>query len=320
MRYGPAILILIVLIALIALSSMAYIVPEGHQAVITEFGKPVRAVREAGLYWKKPFIQQVIQLEKRLMPWDGDPQDMPTKDKRRIGIDVWARWRISDPMTFYQVVGTETAGQQRLDEMVDSAVRQVIAANNLIEAVRSTNETLEYESEELEKEWSERREQVQTGRIAMEKEILARASERLEETFGMQLTEVHIKRINYVPSVRDKVYDRMRSERMRIAALYESEAEEEKNRILGLTRKELDEIEGEMQQRSAEIRGAAEAAVIAITAEAYGKDPEFYAFLRQLEAYEKTLGDGSRLILSTDNDFLRRISRFDQPPQALAAQ
>jgi membrane protease subunit HflC len=307
MKTGLVGLIIVVVVLLILANSAMYVIPEGQQAVVLQFGRPVRADTTAGLYFKTPFIQDVHRLEKRLLPWDGDPQNMVTQDKRNIFIDVWARWRIVDPMKFYKAVGTISNGQQRLDELVDSAVRGVIARNRLIDAVRSTDNPLEYESEELKKDWAARRERVTTGRQKIESEIKLLASMDLGDTYGMELVAVHIKRINYIKSVREKVYERMRSERTRIARLYQSEAEEEENRILGQTKKELDEIEGEREKRSAEIKGDADAAVIKITAEAYGKSPEFYEFLRQLEAYKKTMGRGTRLILSTDNKFLKQI-------------
>ena len=307
MRIGSTIFILFAVVVLFTGGAAIYVIPEGQQAVITEFGKPIKAVTEAGPYWKIPFIQKVNRLEKRLLPWDGDPQNMPTKDKRRIFIDVWARWRIVDPLKFYKAVGTPANGQHRLDELVDSAVRGVIAKNNLIDAVRTSDSPLQYESAELEKDWAARRERVTSGRRKIETEILKIASEGIRETYGMELAVVHIKRINYIQPVREKVYERMRSERMRVASLFESEAQEQKNRILGQTRKELDEIEGEREKRSAEIRGDADAAVIAITARAFGKSPEFYEFLRQLEAYKNSFGQGTRLLLSTESQFFRQF-------------
>ncbi len=307
MKIGLAGIIIVLVVLLIVANSAIYVIPEGQQAVVLQFGRPVQERKEAGLYFKTPFIQEVHRLEKRLLPWDGDAENMVTHDKRNIDIDVWARWRIIEPMKYYKAVGTQRNGQQRLDELVDSAVRDVIARNNLINAVRSTNNPLDYESEELKKDWEARREHVTTGREKIEKEIRQRADQKLEETYGMELVEVHIKRINYIPNVREKVYERMRSERMRIAKLYESQAEEERNRILGQTKKEVDEIEGEMEQRSAEIRGTADAAVIKLAADAYGKSPEFYEFLRLLEAYKGTLQRGTRLILSTENEFLKQL-------------
>ena len=309
-----AIVLITIVVAALALSAI-YVIPEGQQAVITEFGRPVKAVTAAGPYWRIPFVQEVHRLEKRLLPWDGDPQNMPTKDKRRIFIDVWARWRIVDPLQFYKAVGAIRNGQHRLDEVVDSAVRGVIANNNLIDAVRTTDKPLEYESEELARDWSARRERVSTGRQQIEQEIKRIASDGLGDTYGMELADVHIKRINYIESVREKVYERMRSERMRIASLYESEAEEEKNKILGQTRKELDDIEGEMEQRSTEIRGNADARVIEITAKAFGQSPDFYQFMRKLEAYKKTLTKGTRLVLTTDNEFLQLLHGADEKPK-----
>ena len=311
MKIGTAAVILIGVVALILANAGIYVIPEGQQAVITQFGKPVKSVTEAGPYWKIPFVQEVNRMEKRLLPWDGDPQNMPTKDKRRIFIDVWARWRIVDAEKFYKAVGTQTDGQARLDAIVNSAVRSVIASNKLIDAVRTTDGALEYESKELEQDWAARRERVVTGRLQIEKDIRELAGDGLRDNFGMELVDVHIKRINYIKSVREKVYERMRSERMRIASLYESEAQEQKNRILGQTRKELDEIEGDREQRSAEIRGDADARVIEITAKAFGKSPEFYQFMRQLEAYKKTLGERTLLVLSTANPFLKQLHQVE---------
>ena len=314
------IILLVIIVAAVLAGGSLYIVQEGEQAVITQFGRPVRVVTEAGLNVKTPFVQKVNRLEKRLLPWDGAPEDMQTRDKKRIFIDVWARWRIVDPMTFFKAVRTERRGYGILDELVDSAVRDVVAANDLIEAVRSTNDELEYESEELAKEATARREMIETGRAKMEDRILKAASVDLEKQYGMELTEVHIKRINYVETVRQTVYDRMRSERMRIAQLFQSEAEEEKNRILGLTQKELDKIEGEMQQKSAEIRGEANAKVIAIAAEAFSKSPEFYEFLRRLELYRLTLGQRTRLVLSTDNELLGELLNAMPAGEAATSQ
>ena len=239
-----AIVIVVLGIAAIVLYSSVYVVEEGKQAIVIQFGELVADVQEAGLHFKSPFIQEVHYLEKRLLPWDGDPESMQTNDKKRIDIDVWARWRIVDPMLFFQVVRTELNGQGKLDGRVNSAVRTVVARHNLIDVVRRSNDELEYESEELE----DRRavDKVKgRGRDDVEEEILDRVD--LKE-FGMELTMVRIKRVNYVESVRRTVYERMISERLRIARLYDSEATQEENRILGQTQKELDQIEGEMEK------------------------------------------------------------------------
>lgn len=290
-----AITIGVLVILVICLSAGVYVVEEGTQIVVTQFGKPVAAVREAGLRLKIPFIQEVHYLDKRLLPWDGAGEGITTGDKKRIDIDVWARWRITVPKTFFEQVRTERGAQQILDNLVDSAVRDVVADNLLIDVVRNSNKKLQYEGEELERSAGER---VEYGRDVVEQKILDRVD--LQE-YGMELTKVRIKRVNYVASVRQTVYERMISERLRIARLFDSEARQEENIIQGQTAKELDQIQGEMQQKSAEIRGAADATVIKLTAEAYSRSPEFYAFLRQLEVFKNTLGADTRLILGTDN-------------------
>ena len=285
-----------------------YTVEEGRQAVVTQFGRPVNFVSDAGLHFKIPFIQKVHQLEKRLLPWDGDPENMQTRDKKRIFVDVWARWRIVDGETFFRAVRTERQGQKILDDLVDSAVRGVVARNNLIDVVRSSNDNLVYESDELASFSENNRDKVTTGRAKIEEEIRSVASENLKEEYGMELTDVHLKRVKYADLVKNTVYERMRSERTRIARRFESEAEEERNRIIGLTTKELDQIEGELKQKSSEIRGDADAKVIEMTAAAYGKNPEFFEFLQRLSVYESVFKKDTRLILSTDSEILRLLN------------
>jgi modulator of FtsH protease HflC len=313
MKTGIAAAVVVLLaLAAVVLYSSAFVVEEGKQVIVTQFGRPVNEVQEAGLHFKVPFIQEAFYLEKRLLPWDGAPESMQTKDKKRIDIDVWARWRISKPMAFFVKVRNEEGGQKILDDLVDSMVRDVVARHNLIDVVRKSNDKLIYETEELERTEAD---QVQgEGRDDVEKEILSGVD--LAE-YGMQLVKVRIKRVNYVASVRETVYKRMISERSRIAKLYDSEAVEEQNRILGQTQKELDNIEGEMEQKSAEIRGAADAQVIQLTAAAYGRSPEFYEFLERLEVLKKTLDGTTRLILSTDSDLLQMLK---QPGQSTPGQ
>jgi membrane protease subunit HflC len=274
--------------------------------VITQFGKPVAFVTEPGLKFRIPFIQSVHKLEKRLLPWDGEPENMQTRDKKRIFVDCWARWRITDLETFFTNVRTEQRGQKFLDDTVDSAVRDVIARNNLIDLVRTSNDKLEYETDELERT-ATARDVVSTGREELEKEIQRVASVDLETRYGIELVAVHIKRVKYNDRVRDTVYERMRSERQRVAQLFESEAQEEGNRIVGLTRKDLDSIEGAMKQKSSEIMGLADAEVIRMTAEAYSESPEFFQFMQQLEMYKAALGKDTNLILSTNSDMFRLL-------------
>lgn len=294
--------VLIFGIAAIILNASTFVVEESKQVIVTQFGKPVATILTAGLHFKKPFIQEAYYLEKRLLPWDGSPESMQTKDKKRIDIDVWARWRISNPKTFFVKVRSENRGQKILDDFVDSAVRDVVARHNLIDVVRKSNDKLIYETEELER--TEADIVAGNGRDDVEEEILVGVD--LEE-YGMKLVKVRIKRVNYVASVRATVYERMISERLKIARLYESEALEEKNGILGQTQKELDQIEGEMEQRSAEIRGEADATVIQMTAEAYGKSPDFFEFLRRLDVLKKAINDDTRLILSTESELFHML-------------
>ena len=309
-KIAVAVFVLFV-IAAVVLNASTFIVEEGKQVIVTQFGKPVDDVQTAGLHFKTPFIQEAYYLEKRLLPWDGSPESMQTKDKKRIDIDVWARWRISDPMTFFVKVRNEKRGQKLLDDLVDSAVRDVVARHNLIDVVRKSNDKLIYETEELER--TEADHVAGRGRDDVEDEILIDVD--LKE-YGMELVKVRIKRVNYVASVRATVYERMISERSKIARLYDSEALEEKNRILGQTQKQLDQIEGEMEQKSAEIRGAADAKVIELTAKAYGQSPEFYEFLRRLEVLKKTIDPHTRLILSTESDLFKMFKEPGQPASA----
>lgn len=308
-----AILLAVLVVVAILFKASVYTIEEGKQVVITQFGNPIGAVEEAGLHFKAPFIQEVHQLDRRLLPWDGAPENMQTRDKKRIAIDVWARWRIVDPMVFFVKLRTEQRGQKILDDLVDSAVRDVVARHRLIDVVRKSNDELVYEIQELER--TEAEQVTGAGRDDVEREILDGVD---LERYGMELVRVRIKRVNYVASVRQTVYDRMISERLRVAKLYESEAQEEKNRILGQTQKELDAILGEMQQKSAEIRGRADAKVTELTAAAYGRSPEFYAFLRQLEVFKKTLSDDTRLIMSTESELFRMLKSPGDLPRGPA--
>jgi membrane protease subunit HflC len=305
-------------IVAVAIYFMTYVVNEGTQAVITQFGKPVNFVTEPGLKFRIPFIQSVHKLEKRLLPWDGAPENMQTRDKKRIYVDCWARWRIVELQTFFENVRSEQKGQKILDDLVDSAVRDVIARNNLIDLVRTTDDKLVYETQELERT-STARDRVMTGRVELEKEILRVASHELKSRYGMELVAVHIKRVKYSDRVRDAVFERMRSERERIAQLFESEAEEEGNKIIGLTQKELDEIEGSMKEKSDTIRGQADAEVIKMTADAFNKDIEFFEFLQRLEMYKKALKKDTNLILSTNSDMFRLFKSTDPLPPPMAA-
>jgi len=304
------VVILLILLAILGFSSL-YTVDETQIAVVTQFGELKDTVTDAGLHYKVPFVQEVHFLEKRLMAWDSDPENMQTSDKKRIFVQVWARWKIADADIFYPAVRTEQGGHKILDDLVDSAVRDVVAQHRLIELVRSTNDELLYEDEEIQRNDVE---EVKKGRGDIEKQILQVASTDLAQEYGMEIKDVRVMRVNYIDSVKQAVYERMRAERQRIASLYESEAEEERNRIQGHTRRELDQIEGEMQAASAKIRGEADADVIRITAEAYNQSPEaleFFKFLRKLEVFKSSLGKDSSVVLSTDSELFDLLKSPD---------
>jgi len=315
MKILASLFILLVVIAVIVLSSALYTVSEFEYAVITEFGKPVRIVTEAGLYWKTPFIQKVSRIEKRILSWDGDPNDVITKDKKNIYIDTLARWKIVDPEQFYvSLKGRIPNGMKKLDDIVDGVVRDVIGRYQLIELVRSTNRELQYEVEEVGAAKRPQAQRIEVGRGRIMEEILTQAKQGLEARFGFELLDVRIKRVNYTESVRQDVYNRMRSERNRISERFLSEAREQQNVILGDMAKELASIQGEASQKSAEIRGEADATVIDIYAKAIRQAPEFYRFLRTLEAYRNSFDSKTVIILSTDSPFLKLLKEGDTTP------
>ena len=316
-RIVAALVILIPLAIILYLST--FIVPEGKQVVITQFDKPVSFITEPGLKFRIPLLQNVNTLEKRILPWDGAPENMQTRDTKRIFVDCWARWRIVDLKKFYTDVRTEAKGQKFLDDVVDSAVRDVVAKPNLIDLVRTTATPLQYESDELERRATSG-DEVTSGREKIEKEILKVASQNLQKEFGIELVTVHLKRVKYSEKVRGEVYARMRSERELVAALFKSEAQEERNRIKGMTSKELDIIEGETKQKSAQIRGGADAEVIRMTAEAYGKDPEFFEFLQRLQMYKKALKSDTNLVLSTDSEMFGLFKSTTPRPSSTATE
>jgi modulator of FtsH protease HflC len=254
-------------------------------------------------------LQDVHHFQSRIMQWDGDPNQIPTKDKRYIWVDVTARWRITDPLLFYRAVATERGAQSRLDDIIDSVVRDAVSGHLLVELVRGRDyvpptgerEVFEVEGEEI------RPEQL-SGRDEILANILREARAMTPE-YGIELIDVQVKRINYVEQVRQRVYERMVSERKQVAAQYRSEGEGERADILGQMQWDLRAIESEAFRRAEEIRGQADAKAAAIYADAYGRDREFYAFVRSLESYRKAIKENSRLVLSTDNEFYKYLQR-----------
>jgi membrane protease subunit HflC len=297
---------IIVLAVLILLGASFYTVDQREQVVITQFGEPVRVVKDPGLHMKTPFIQAATFFEKRILEWDGNPTQIPTKDKKFILVNTYARWKIDDPLKFYQSVGNELSAQTRLDNVIDAAVRDFITEQNLIEVVRNSNRPLvQSEGEEIEREDVE----IQMGREKITREIFAKASEMTPQ-YGIDLIDVRVKHINYVQSVREKVFSRMIAERERIAEQYRSEGQGERSKILGDMEKDLQQITSEAYKKAEEIRGTADGQSTQIYARAYNKDPEFYSFLKALETYPETIDKESWLILTTDSDYLKYLKRI----------
>jgi len=299
-------LLIPVILAALILAMSTYTVDETEQVVITRFGKPIKSVYDAGLHFKLPLFDTAVTFDSRLLPWDGDPENMPTRDKKRIFADTFALWRISDPMLFYTSVRTLQGGQKKLDDLVDPAVRNVVTRHDLIEAVRTTDEPLTFADAAISKENEARRTHVKYGRAGLEAEILTAVRASGLSEFGITVEYVGFKRVNYTGSVREKVYDRMRAERERIAKLMVSEANEEANVIRGNKEYELEAITAEQNREVAKIRGNADAAAIATWREAIESSPDFYSFLRTMEALRE-LPAGSKLVLSTDSEFLRPL-------------
>lgn len=297
-------LVLVVVVAVV--SGVFYAVEEGQQAIVLQFGRPIGdPVTEAGLYVKLPLVQDVRRFEKRLLVWDGNPNQIPTKGREFIWVDTTARWRIADARKFLESVSTEAGAQSRLDDIIDSVVRDEVSGSELVELVRSSTwktpdrEVLEQVTEEQEQEL---RKEVRRGREEITRAIVAEA-QKITPQYGIELIDVRIKRLNYVDSVREKVYARMTSERKRIAARFRSEGEGESAQITGQMEKELREIRSGAYRTAQQVRGKADAEATQIYGSAYGQDPEFYAFFRTLEAYKEAQNENSTLILTTDSDF-----------------
>jgi len=309
-------IIIAIAVALICLKGSLYVVDVRLQCVITQFGKPVRIVTKPGLYVKTPFIQEVRYFDKRLLEWIGEPSDILTRDKENIGVGTWARWKITDTLKFYTSLGTEARGQGVLDEVIESAVKNVVSAYTLKEVLRNTNRKLEYTTKELEEAEDIKKVLITMGRDKIVEEIRKMATRALEGRYGIELVDVRIKYINYVEAVIPKIYDRMRSERIRIANKYESEGRREEAEILGSMKRELERIESEGYRTAEETRGQADAEAVKIYAEAYEKAPEFYSFTKTLETYESTFNKQTHLILTTDGDYFKYLKSFQKEVQS----
>jgi membrane protease subunit HflC len=293
------------LIVLLVLADAVYIVSETNQVIITQFGEPIGgAISTAGMHFKLPFIQKTHYFEKRWLEWDGDANQIPTKEKKFIWMDTYARWRISDPLIFFQRVRDERGAQSRLDDIIDGETRNVIAKYDLIEIVRSSNRIMELTDEAIILETSEVIAKIEVGREKIAQMILENAS-KITPQFGVELRDVRVKRINYVDEVQQKVFDRMIAERKRIASKYRSEGDGKSAEIRGQKEKELKRIQSEAYRKAQEIKGKADAEATRIYAQAYNQDPEFYQFMKTLETYRASLDSETWLVLSTDSEFLK---------------
>ena len=309
-----SITLIIAVLVVIVVYSASYRVREEHQALIVQFGRIVsKPITEAGLHWKLPFIQDVRFYEKRLLTWDGDPEQIPTKDKKYILVDTTARWRIADAVKYAQIVVNEYGAQNKLNGIIDGITRDTISNHNLVESVRNDNKILEERSrvedeqakqEDVDEEIMGEIEEIQVGREELSQIIIERAQEELK-IFGIELVDVQLRRIAYVESVQQKVYQRMISERLRIAEKIKSIGKGESAKITGKINKDLKTIESDALRQSEIIKGKAEAEAIDIYAKQLSKDPNFYEFSRTLEAYKKTLSKRSNLLLSSESKFLQ---------------
>ncbi|RPH47763.1 MAG: protease modulator HflC [Desulfobacteraceae bacterium] len=302
------------IIAIILTVGSAFIVDETEQVVITQFGKVIGSPkREPGLYFKIPLVQEANYFPKNLMQWDGNPGQIPTLDKTYIWVDTFARWRITDPVKFFQTVNNTVSALGRLDDIIDPAVRNFITSYKLIETVRRSNrelDTFEIGMENIKKEYQASL-TISAGREVIMKSILEQAQPKLAQ-FGIELVDVKIKRINYVKEVRESVYGRMIAERKQIAEKFRSEGHGEAQKITGEKERDLKRITSEAYRKAQEIKGKADAEATKIYAQAFGADPSFYSFTKTLELYNESLAKDSSLVLSTDSELFKYLKGYSK--------
>jgi membrane protease subunit HflC len=304
--------IILLIAATVMLYDSAFTVSETEQVVITQFGRIVGdSIRDPGLKFKLPFIQKTHIFNKNILEWDGEPGQIPTLDKTFIWVDAFARWRIVDPVKFFQTVNNRLNAVSRLNDIIDPAVRNFITSHKLIDAVRKSNrelDTAEVGLEDLEKK-PQSHYGITIGREKITQGILEQAQPKVDQ-FGIELVDVKIKGINYVEEVRKSVYDRMIAERKQIAEKFRSEGKGEAQKVLGQKDKELQQITSEAYRIAQELKGKADAEATQIYAAAYGLDPEFYSFLQTLEVYSDSLDKSSSVLLSTDSELMKYFKGF----------
>lgn len=283
-----------------------FILKEGQQAMITQFGRPIGdAKTDAGFYFKTPFVQEVNYFDKRVQIWDGEPNQIPTNDKTYVYLDVTARWRITDALQYMQAVKTEARAKSLLDDIIDGTVRDMVNKNNLIEIIRSSDwSTATMTNKDIDNTPPER------GRDIISDQVLEVAA-KVTPQYGIELLDVMFKRVNYIESVRLKVYDRMISERKRIAAEKRSTGEGQKAEILGKVERELKVVLSEANREASEIKGKADATATQIYGDVYGQDAEFYSFYKTLESYSTVIGNNTSLVLSSDSDLYKYLNKVE---------
>ncbi len=292
---------------IILVVNSAYIVNEAQQVIITQFGEPIKKpIIEPGLHFKTPFIQNANIFDKRILQWDGYPNEIPTKDKKFIWLDITARWQIVDPLAFLRTMGNENNAQSRLDDIIDGIARDFITSNNLIEIVRGTNRILEIPRKEEDINADVQIEEITTGRDTIMRAVVDKTREAVKD-YGIQIVDVQIKRINYVDRVRQKVFERMISERKRAAEKLRSEGLGVSAEIEGEKGKEVKRILSGAYKEAQTLKGQADAEATNVYAEAYNKGPEFYSFMKTMETYRNTIATGTTLILSTDSDYMKYL-------------
>jgi len=307
--------VLILVLALLVTTRAAFVIDQAEQGIIVQFGEPIGGViADPGLHWRLPFIQEVRRFDKRLLDWDGDVSQIPTLGREFIIVDTTARWRISDPLQFLRSVRDESGARTRLDDILDSVVRDIVSGTELEEIVRSADwqvDVSELSEEEVTALENTDLERPTKGRGLLEQDMLG-ASSRQMAALGIELVDVRIKRINYIDSVREQVESRMIAERQSIAARFRSEGQGSSQEILGEMERELRRISSEAERRAQEIIGRADAEATRIYGEAYGQDPEFYSFFKTLESYAM-LGPNTTLMIDANSDFFRYLESIARP-------
>ena len=319
-QIAGVLIVVAVLVVLLVVSGAFYTVKMTEQVIITQFGKPVGdPVTDAGLHLKLPFVQDIQRIEKRILEWDGARNEMPTRDKLYISVDTFGRWRIADPLLYFQRLRNERSAQSRLEDILGSETRNAVAKHDLIEIVRSTKDrepTKDGALKEIEEASGGaigKLPSIRKGRTLIEQEILTAAKSKLTE-LGVELLDIRFKRINYNQSVQQNIFQRMISERQQIASKFRSEGEGEAARILGDKELELERITSEGYKAVQEIRGAADARATAIYASAYGKNSaaeDLYEFVKSMETYKSAIDSDTTLILSTESDLFKYLKSAD---------